>query len=68
MLISRKADITLGEADEYYALYVAIENKHEKLVDLLLKNNANVNSIYTESGLIQLSLACQFSNFHKLKH
>ncbi len=66
-LISRKADIKLGEEDDYYqydALYVAIENQHEKLVDLLLENKANVNSTYTESGLSPLSLACQFSNFH----
>jgi|GEM_PF-935431 len=66
-LISRKADIKLGEEDEYYqydALCVAIENQHEKLVDLLLENKANVNSIYTEDGLTPLSLACQFSNFH----
>lgn len=66
-LISRKADIKLGEEDEYYqydALYVAIENQNEKIVDLLLENKANVNSIYTEDGLTPLSFACQFSNFH----
>ncbi|MEN2400567.1 ankyrin repeat domain-containing protein [Flavobacterium sp. MC2016-06] len=65
-LISRKADIKLGEVDEYYqydALYVAIENQNEKIVDLLLENKANVNSIYTEDGLTPLSFACQFSNF-----
>lgn len=66
-LISKKSDIKLGEEDEDYqydALYVAIENQHEKLVDLLLENKANVNSTYTESGLSPLSFACQFSNFH----
>jgi hypothetical protein len=66
-LISKKADITLGEEDEDYqydALYVAIENQNEKIVDLLLENKANVNSIYTEGGLTPLSFACQFSNFH----
>jgi len=66
-LILKKADITLGEEDEYYqydALYVAIENQNEKIVDLLLENKANANSTYTESGLSPLSLACKFSNFH----
>ncbi|RKR11623.1 ankyrin repeat protein [Flavobacterium sp. 90] len=66
-LISKKADIALGQEDEDYqydALYVAIENQNEKIVDLLLENKANVNSIYTEGGLTPLSFACQFSNFH----
>lgn len=65
-ILSKKADILLGTQDDAYeldALYVAIENQNEKIVNLLLENKAKVNSIYTESGLGPLSLACKFSNF-----
>lgn len=65
-IISRKADISLGKQDETYefdALFVAIENQNERMVNLLLEHKANVNSIYTESGISPLSLACRFSNF-----
>ncbi|MFB9079038.1 ankyrin repeat domain-containing protein [Flavobacterium procerum] len=66
-IIQRKADLSMAKEDEYYqydALYIAIENQNEKIVDLLLEKKVDVNRTYTESGITPLSLACQYSNFH----
>lgn len=65
-LVNAGADITLAKRDSTYiydALYVAIENNHLQVVEYLLDNNANVNQIYTEEGLMPLSLACKLNYF-----
>ena len=61
LLIDMGADISISETDDIYvfdALYTSISNRNFSLTDLLLKNKANPNVIYTEYGLTPLTLSC----------
>jgi len=59
-LVAMGADISQAKRDEIYeydGLSVAIENGHARIVDYLIKNNADVNGAYNEDGLTPLGLA-----------
>jgi ankyrin repeat protein len=65
-LINLKADINVGNSDEYLvfdALSVAVESEDLCLVKLLLKNGADPNRLNSEDGFTVLSLSCKLNNY-----
>lgn len=54
-------DAKKNEIYEYDGLYVAIENDHPEIVELLLHKKANPNQLYTDDGLTPLSLASKLN-------
>lgn len=69
-LISNGADLTKAKKNniyEYDALYVAIENKHLKIINLLINKKAKINQLYDEEGLTPLVLACKLNDIEIVK-
>ena len=65
-LINLKADIEIGEANEYLmfdALSVAVQSQDLCLVKLLLNNGADPNRRNSEEGFTVLSLSCRLNNY-----
>jgi len=65
-LINLKADIEIGESDEYLvfdALSVAVRSQDLCLVKLLLNNGANPNRWNNEEGFTVLSLSCILNDY-----
>jgi ankyrin repeat protein len=69
-LISKGADIEIAKKNDIYefdALYVAIENKKNKIVEFLINKKAKVNQIYDEEGFTPLVLACKLNDIDIVK-
>lgn len=65
-LINSKANIEIGESDEYLvydALSVAVQSQDLCVVKLLLDKGANPNRMNSEEGFTVLSLSCRLNNY-----